>query len=247
MTMIAAIDTKSTVGDGIASANAGWTFGGEIPKFFESHVSKSVPQYAEGHDITLALSDYFVKEDSVCYELGSSTGALTRKLSQRHPASVKWIGIDVEKNMVEQAQNYLVDLPTIKNIEYLVDDAVHFPYQKSDLIVAYYTVQFIPPRVRQELFNRIYQTLHWGGAFIMFEKVRAPDARFQDICSSLYVDYKLSKGYAGGEIVAKAKSLKGVLEPFSTDGNIDALKRAGFTDLMSIFKYVCFEGFLCIK
>jgi tRNA (cmo5U34)-methyltransferase len=35
--------------------------------------------------------------------------------------------------------------------------------------------------------------------------------------------------------------------PFSTQGNIDLMKRAGFVDIMSILKYVNFEGFLAIK
>ena len=29
--------------------------------------------------------------------------------------------------------------------------------------------------------KKIYKSLNWGGGFIMFEKVRAPDARFQDL------------------------------------------------------------------
>ena len=45
----------------------------------------------------------------------------------------------------------------------------------------------------------------------------------------------------------KSRSLKGVMEPFSTQGNLDMLKRAGFQDVMTIQKYVCFEGFLAIK
>jgi len=47
--------------------------------------------------------------------------------------------------------------------------------------------------------------------------------------------------------VGKSRSLKGVLEPFSTQGNIDLLKRAGFVDIVSVSKFVCFEGFLAIK
>jgi hypothetical protein len=42
-------------------------------------------------------------------------------------------------------------------------------------------------------------------------------------------------------------SLKGVLEPFSTDANYGLLRRAGFVDVMTIMKYLCFEGFLAIK
>ncbi|MEK7298654.1 MAG: methyltransferase, partial [Candidatus Margulisiibacteriota bacterium] len=43
------------------------------------------------------------------------------------------------------------------------------------------------------------------------------------------------------------EQLKGVLEPFSTQGNLDLLKRAGFVDVTSVMKYICFEGFLAIK
>ena len=86
-----------------------------------------------------------------------------------------------------------------------------------------------------------------GGAFVIFEKVRSPDARFQDIVSGIYSDYKLAQGYSPEEVIAKSRSLKGVMEPFSTQGNLDMLNRAGFVDVTTIFKWVCFEGFLCIK
>ncbi|RYE46734.1 MAG: methyltransferase, partial [Sphingobacteriales bacterium] len=49
------------------------------------------------------------------------------------------------------------------------------------------------------------------------------------------------------EIITKSSSLRGILEPFSSQTNIEMLQRAGFTDIMTIFKHVCFEGFLAIK
>ena len=120
-------------------------------------------------------------------------------------------------------------------------------FEKADLIIAYYSVQFIRPKNRQILIDRIYQSLNWGGAFLFFEKVRGPDARFQDMMTAVYTDYKLDQGYSAKEIVGKTRSLKGALEPFSTQGNYDLLKRAGFVDIMTVMKYVCFEGFLAIK
>jgi len=103
------------------------------------------------------------------------------------------------------------------------------------------------PSSRQYLFDKIYNSLEWGGGFIFFEKVRAPDARFQDIMTQVYNEFKVKQGYSAEEIMGKSKSLKGVMEPFSTQGNIDLAKRAGFSDIMSIFKNICFEGFLAIK
>jgi tRNA (cmo5U34)-methyltransferase len=133
------------------------------------------------------------------------------------------------------------------NVTFAVDDIALVSLEPCDLITAYYTVQFVRPSIRQELINKIYQSLAWGGAFLMFEKVRASDARFQDITTGLYTDYKLEQGYTPEEIVQKSRSLKGVLEPFSTQGNLDLLRRAGFVDVISVMKYVCFEGFLAVK
>jgi tRNA (cmo5U34)-methyltransferase len=63
----------------------------------------------------------------------------------------------------------------------------------------------------------------------------------------VYVEFKLDNGFSEAEIINKARSIKGVMEPFSSQGNTDMLKRAGFVDIVTVQKYVCFEGFLAIK
>ena len=242
------LEKAISVGEEILAENASWTFGKDTPKFFDQHILKSVPFYQDGHQLVIQISDFFVKKDSICYELGVSTGSLSRQLAARHAPSVRWFGIDIEPNMIDEAKVVLGKFePKICNLELVVDDINLFPYEKSDFMVAYYTIQFIQPRLRQDLINRIYETLNWGGAFLMFEKVRGSDARFQDLVTTLYTEFKLNQGYQPSEIINKVRSLKGVLEPFSTQGNLDILHRAGFQDVMSIFKYICFEGFLCIK
>jgi len=231
-------------GDKIEAQNANWKFNGEMVEHFEEHVSKSVPLYKEGHELIVKLSDYFVKDDSTCYELGSSAGTLINKLANAHEfRSAKFVGIEIENDMVNKAN----ELYRNENLSFICDDMTSVNLDKADLIVSYYTIQFIHPKLRQQLINKIYDSLNWGGAFIFYEKVRANDARFQDIISNLYMEYKLDQGYSSDEIIGKAKSLKGVLEPFSTQGNIDMLKRAGFVDILSVQKYMNFEGFLVIK
>ncbi len=89
--------------------------------------------------------------------------------------------------------------------------------------------------------------MNWGGAFIIFEKVRASDARFQDYFSQLYQEFKLNNNFTPDQIISKSKSLKRILEPFSSEANVDLMKRAGFKDIITIQKYLCFEGFLAIK
>jgi len=230
----------------IETRRADWSFTGSVAETFVSHVRQSVPYYDAGHDLICNFSDYFCHSDSICYEIGVSTGELLRKLAQyhAHKPGIKWVGIDTVDGMISKAQEHCAG---IRNIELTVGDALTFDYEKTDMIVSYYCVQFIWPRNRQDLINRIYERLNWGGAFLLFEKVRAPDARFQDIVTGIYQDFKAKNGFSAQEILNKTASLKGVLEPFSTEGNLGLLRRAGFLDITTVFKYLCFEGFLAIK
>jgi len=234
------------VGQQITADNGGWTFGNNVSETFVDHIRQSVPLYESGHDLICQLAPFFVKNDSIVYEIGTSTGELLRKLaeSQASKKQARFIGMDVETEMVKAARQHCAGVPSIEILE---EDIRLADLEKADMIVSYYTMQFVPPRHRQEIFDKIYERLNWGGAFVMFEKVRGPDARFQDILTQLYNDFKLRNGFSTEEIVEKTRSLKGVLEPFSTQGNLDLMSRAGFVDVMGIQRYLCFEGFLAIK
>ena len=234
------------VGQKIKTERANWNFGDKLPDSFVDHVRQSVPWYEEGHDLICRLSDFFCLHDSICYEVGVSTGELIRKLAlhNRHKPDIRWVGLDIEPAMIKKAESHCDGVP---NIELLSEDIRLSELAKSDMIVSYYCIQFIPARYRQDIFNKIYEALNWGGAFILFEKVRAPDARFQDIQVALYNEFKLRNGFSAEEVLNKSLSLKGVLDPFSTEGNLGLLNRAGFTDIMTVMKNICFEGFLAIK
>ena len=86
-----------------------------------------------------------------------------------------------------------------------------------------------------------------GGGFLLFEKVRGSDARFQEMMQNVYIDYKIDNKFSYEEIINKSMSLKGVLEPFSRKGNLGLLRRAGFEDIETIFRFNCFEGYIAIK
>ena len=233
------------VGDGITALNASWTFSGDTHKTFDDHVSKSVPLYHEGQKLIAQLSDYFIKDDSLCYDIGCSTGEVFSKIINRSAKkNARYIGIDPVSEMIKSAKN---KHSGNSNVEFIVDSIENVELAPSDLIVSYYSLQFVHPKLRQVIANKIYESLNWGGAFFLFEKVRAPDARFQDILTESYVDYKLEQGYEPLNIFSKTRSLKGVLEPFSSQGNVDLMKRAGFIDCVTILKYINFEGVLFIK
>lgn len=89
------------VGQGIQADNARWNFSGKAARNFSDHVRQSVPLYDAGHDLICKLSDFFVRDDSVCYELGVSVGELIAKLAPHNSKNkAQWIGIDSEEDMI---------------------------------------------------------------------------------------------------------------------------------------------------
>ena len=203
--------------------------------------------YNETHDLYLKLSDYFIQDKSKILDIGCSTGNFITNVYKRHSKNNKklsFIGVDNVDKMISFCKK--------KNkkfkISFLLKDIFSYKIENCCIVSSLYTMQFIStPKRRQIMVNKIFKGLNWGGAFFMVEKVRGPDARFQDILSQIFLEFKVSKGFSPSQILSKSRSLKGVLEPFSTKGNLDILKRAGFKDTVTVFKYGCFEGYLAIK
>ena len=235
-------------GDKILTENANWSFKGSVVKKFDGHISKSVPLYETTHELYLNLSDFFLMDKSKIIDIGCSTGTFLNKIYLRHDKNkidkkIYYQGYDNVKEMISFAKKK----NKLNRINFYNKDIEKINFSNSAIISSFYTIQFINPKKRQLIIDKIFKGLNWGGAFFMVEKVRGPDARFQDYLTHIYNDYKLAQGYSKEEIFSKSMSLKGILEPFSTKGNTDMLKRAGFKDIIIIFKYGCFEGYLAIK
>tara|TARA_B100000795_G_C22802617_1_gene442756 strand:+ start:2828 stop:3550 length:723 start_codon:yes stop_codon:yes gene_type:complete len=236
---------KKSTGDNISAESANWKFSGKVVKNFDSHVKKSVPLYEWSHEIGLKISDFFLTEQTLCYDIGCSTGTFLKKISARNQKKkIEFIGIDEIKDMCVMAKKKNSNNKKIKIFNKKIQN---FKFKKSSFLTSFFTIQFIHPSYRQDVFDKIYKSLRWGGGFLLFEKVRSPDARFQDMINQIYLEYKLDQNYTPDEILSKSMSLKGVMEPFSTNGNIQMMKRAGFKDITTVFKFLNFEGFLAIK
>jgi len=231
------------VGDGIDAPPRGWRFAGNAAHHFDEHAARSIPTYSLGHELIATLSDFFVRPGGRVYDIGCSTGALTALLAERHP-SATIIGLDAEPDMTAIAR---LRLARASGVEILDADATEHDYLPADLVVAYYTLQFVPVERRRALLARIAAALRPGGALIMFEKTLAATGRVQDALTQAYADYKLGRGYSPAEVAAKTVSLRGVLTPLTATENRAMLRRAGFGTVELVHRHLLFDGYLAIK
>ena len=242
------LNNFSNAGENITVQNSSWTFKG-ISKEFEEHIKNSVPLYQYAHGLVESLSDFFIGTNAKVLDIGCSTGNLLSSISnrQKHIKDIDFYFIDEVDDMINYAKKRITR-NTSHKYHFICNNICDYDLPKDvDIVISMFTIQFISPSIRQEIINRIYQSLVWGGAFFFFEKINGEDARFHEILMQNYEDYKIANGYSINEIKTKQLSLRSVLKPFSEKGNIDLLKRSGFVDIQPIFQYGLFKGLLAIK
>ena len=152
----------------IFADRSSWTFDKNVAKKFDYHINKSIPLYKEFQWIACQLSDYFVKENSIVYDVGCSTGTFLKILAERHKnkKKIKFYGLDVIKSMTD----FAIKKNNHKNIKYINKDISNFNFKKSDLIISFYTIQFIHSKKRQNILNKIYKNLNWEEDFSLLKK-----------------------------------------------------------------------------
>jgi tRNA (cmo5U34)-methyltransferase len=228
------------VGDGIRAPGGVWTFGGDTPLAFDQHIVRSVPAYAQCHDLILDICEQLVPQGGRCYDLGCSTGRLTARLGECLSArDAEVIGVDREPAMIEQAVHRCAELRSVRFVSSALEE---LELEPADVVVCFYTLQFVAVRMRQLILNRIRRALEPAGALILFEKVLAPTARSQDLAEGVYHDFKRRQGFSNEEIAVKTRSLRGVLRPLSAVENHEMLQRAGFGDVVQVFRWIVFDG-----
>ena len=238
--------SKKPIDDTISAVPGAWRFDEEISRAFDCHVRKSVPFYDELQRMVVEISEYFVRDQSVIYDLGSSTGSLLKKLGESHivKENAQFIGFDLSEFMVKEARK-TVKLPNVRFMRKNIMDVEFNP--PANFVTSMYTLQFLTLAERRELLARINQGLVEGGGLLIVEKTRAETSFFEDIFVELYWDFKRRQGLTPEAILEKANSIRGVLNPLTTEENLDLLQQTDFSRVEVIFKWYNWTGILAVK
>ena len=110
-----------------------------------------------------------------------------------------------------------------------------------------FTMQFINESDRLRVLYEIYdQQLNKGGALILCEKVFSPNAKFQNMMDSLYLDYK-RQFFSEKELVDKEQELRHLAKLQTEETIMQNLKSIGFSDIQMFWRNFNFIGLVAIK
>jgi len=219
-----------------------FTFDQKVVDVFDDMVLRSVPGYKQMIElIGLAGRKYPVINSNV-YDLGCSTGAVTLSIaSNLKSESVKIFSIDNSQEMIEQCGKNLSG--TEANIQYICDDIENIQFENASLIVLNLTLQFINPKNRSDLIERIFKSLLPGGALIISEKIIHENEEINKSLISLHESFKRENGYSETEIAQKRKAIEDVLIPESIEQHLKRLSDAGFKKPLVQMQCINFASF----
>jgi tRNA (cmo5U34)-methyltransferase len=238
----------------------GFEFNEDVVSVFDDMISRSVPFYDEIHRILLDVIDRAFSGGGIVYDLGCSTGTTISLIDQHLRSKNKineqnqkkkltlpnYVGIDNSEPMLAKCLEKL-KLNNVENVELKCQDLQKTELEKSKLVIMNYTLQFIALSDREQLLNKIYNSLETGGAFLLAEKLHSPDKYIDSFITDLYYDFKRRNGYSELEISQKREALENVLVPLTPKQHMEMLNKVGFTKVEMIFRWYNFACYLGIK
>ncbi|HSG06100.1 MAG TPA: hypothetical protein VLB09_06850, partial [Nitrospiria bacterium] len=117
----------------------------------------------------------------------------------------------------------------------------------GNFMTALFTLQFLTLAERRLLLARINEALIEGGGLIIVEKVCAEYSSFEGIWNELHWDFKRRQGLTPEQILEKANSIRGVLNPLTINENLEILTQTGFDRVEVFFKWYNWAGFVAVK
>ncbi|EGK8048823.1 carboxy-S-adenosyl-L-methionine synthase CmoA [Campylobacter lari] len=219
-------------------------FDKSVASVFDDMVSRSVPFYTQNLKLIVELIDHFAPQNAKICDLGCSTASLLLALYEKRKDFLL-SGVDEANAMLEIAKNKCQAFGA--RVEFYQKNLDDFDFFANDVFIATYTLQFIRPPKRQELVDKIYQNLNENGMFVFSEKILYEDVKIAKKMIQIYEQYKLEQGYSKLEISTKREALENILIPYTQNENMTMLKKAGFSKVESVFKWVNFETFIAFK
>ena len=219
-----------------------------VAEVFEDMLDRSVPFYADVIKAGAQILDRYLEDGDSIYDLGSSTGTTLLELSRllAHK-DLRYIGIDSSKAMLEKAHLKAELYSKNKNFTFLDEDITAFEHRDVGAVLLNYTLQFIRPIMRENVIQKVYDSLKPGGVLLLSEKTICPEKKINRDYIDIYHNFKKERGYSELEISRKREALENILIPFSIEENKNLLSKVGFTVTETYFQWFNFASIVAIK
>ncbi len=241
-------DQRDTLyADPLAEAGL-FTFDDKVARVFPDMIRRSVPGYGTIVAMTGLLAARYASANSRLYDLGCSLGASTLAMRQNlRQDGCRIVGVDNSAAMLARCRN-VVDTDTHDTpVDLVCANLQDVAIADASVVVLNFTLQFIPPALREDVIRRIHDGLRPGGIMVLSEKVTFADPHLDELNVELHHQFKRANGYSDLEIARKRSALEQVLLPETLDRHRQRMAVAGFDSCDVWFQCFNFASLIALK
>jgi tRNA (cmo5U34)-methyltransferase len=212
------------------------TFSFDTIQNFDDHISMSIPDYDQLREHVSHFANYLVRQDSLVYDLGCSTGKLLFDIAEL-TGKGNYIGVDNCDNVLAQ------NTRSHELVRLVKDDLVTMDYLSTDLFLSIFTLQFLQGDDRLTVIQKMHDALKPNGSVIVAEKMAYEDKLISSIFSTSYTAFK-QKSFSLEEIVNKQEDLKDIMFTLPEAEIIEQFYDVGFTEFIPFWQSLNFKAWI---
>ena len=220
---------------------------------FDEHIEHSIRGYSNLLEDIVNLSKYFAEPDTKVVDVGCSTGKVTKRMISAHiDANIDdavYEGVELAEGFSKSLDNREKELnkmfPNTK-VNFIKDDVKYYDFKNCSLVTSIFTLQFMSMRDRLPMIKKVYNGLNEGGAFIFAEKTICENAKFQEMITFNFYDYK-RKFFDTKDIMDKEQTLRNIMKPNTWKQIEKYIYDAGFKDVQPFWRNHMFVGAIAVK
>jgi tRNA (cmo5U34)-methyltransferase len=242
------VSEKDTLFEDTVASVRDFVFDERVVRVFPDMIGRSVPGYGLVLQMIGLVAHRYVQPESSVYDLGCSLGAATLAMRQAVDVpGVRFVAVDNSAAMIRQCRQVLRTGDNELPVELLEEDVCRVEVRNASMSVLNFTLQFVEPRERLGLLERIARGTRPGGVLVLSEKIRFSLNAEQELQTALYHDFKRAQGYSELEIARKRNALERVLQPDTEAVHRKRLKAAGWTETVRCFQSFNFACYLAFR
>ncbi len=226
-----------------------FVFNEQVADVFEDMAIRSIPGYETIVSTIGGFAKKYYRSNSNIYDLGCSLGGVTFEIcEQLGESDFNLVAIDNSEAMIERLVEKKTKIGGLENsVKVLCEDINDTVIENASVVILNFTLQFLPPKCRNQLIKRIYNALVPGGILVLSEKIVLDDESLNNLFIETYHKFKESNGYSELEISQKRLALENILIPEPISVHKSRHVSAGFNSFEVWFQHLNFVSMISLK
>ena len=203
---------------------------------YDGQRRKIIPCFVDFYDSVISLIPFTPEDGFEALDLGAGTGLLTSLILNTFPKA-SLTALDISEKMLEKAKERFKDN---RQVRFCVMDYALSPLPDTyDLVASAMSIHHLFDSEKKALFQRLFEALRPGGAFIHAEIVKGATDYSEAFCRRMWLDHLQRSDLT-------EEQLSVILDRMSYDRTtrlqtqLDWLVEAGFEDVDCYYKYYNF-------